>query len=125
MEIKGKAVLITGASGSLGQIVVPAFVSASASVILGDLNPIQLRGVPWLKADFTDQTQVPGLVNEVIHTSGSIDALINLVGGFAMGRVVETDVSLWQRMLARNLTLMNSFQTLRATLAKPLRSMGC
>ena len=77
-------------------------------------------------------------MNEVIHTSGSIDALINLVGGFAMGRIAETDVSLWQRILASNLTLMNSFQTfrcrtakrvailvLRATLAKPLRSMGC
>ena len=58
----------------------PAFVSAGASVILGDLNPVQLRGVAWLKAEFTDQTQVPGLVNEVIHTSGSIDALISLVG---------------------------------------------
>jgi NAD(P)-dependent dehydrogenase (short-subunit alcohol dehydrogenase family) len=44
-------------------------------------------------------------VNEIIHTSGRIDALINLVGGFAMGRVVDTDVSLWQRMLAMNFTL--------------------
>jgi NAD(P)-dependent dehydrogenase (short-subunit alcohol dehydrogenase family) len=40
MEIKGKVVLITGASGALGQSVVPTFVSAGASVILGDLNPI-------------------------------------------------------------------------------------
>ena len=66
MEMKGKAVLSTGASGALGQIVVPPFESAGASVILGDLNPVQLRGIAWLKAEFTDQTQVPGLVNEVI-----------------------------------------------------------
>lgn len=104
MEMKGKVVLITGGSGALGQTVVPAFVSTGASVILGDLNPVQMPGVTALKADFTDQTQVQSLVDEVIRTSGRLDALINLVGGFATGRVVETDVSLWQRMLTMNLT---------------------
>jgi len=104
MEMKGKVVLITGGSGALGQTVVPAFVSTGASVILGDLNPVQMPGVTALKADFTDQTQVQRLVDEVIRTSGRLDALINLVGGFATGRVVETDVLLWQRMLTMNLT---------------------
>jgi NAD(P)-dependent dehydrogenase (short-subunit alcohol dehydrogenase family) len=102
--MKGKVILITGGAGALGQTVVPAFVSAGASVILGDLNPVQLPGVTALKADFTDQTQVRGLVNEVIQSSGRLDALVNLIGGFATGRVVDTDVSLWQRMLAMNLT---------------------
>ena len=104
MEMKGKVVLITGGAGALGQTVVPAFVSTGASVILGDLNPVQVPGVTALKADFTDQTQVQSLVDEVIRTSGRLDALINLVGGFATGRVVETDVLLWQRMLTMNLT---------------------
>jgi 3-oxoacyl-[acyl-carrier protein] reductase len=102
--MKGKVVLITGGAGALGQTVVPAFVSTGASVILGDLHPLQAPGVTALKADFTDQTQVRGLVDEVIRRSGRLDALINLVGGFATGRVVETDVSLWQRMLTMNLT---------------------
>ena len=102
--MKGKVVLITGGAGALGQTVVPAFVSTGASVILGDLNPVQVPGVTALKADFTDQTQVRSLVDEVIRTSGRLDALINLVGGFATGRVVETNVSLWQRMLTMNLT---------------------
>ena len=104
MGLKGKVVLITGGAGALGQTVVPAFVSAGASVFLGDLNPVQQSGVTALKADFTDQTQVRDLVNDVIQSAGRLDALINLVGGFATGRVVETDVSLWQRMTAMNLT---------------------
>jgi len=104
MGLKGKVVLITGGAGALGQTVVPAFVSAGASVFLGDLNPVQQSGVTALKADFTDQTQVRDLVNDVIQSAGRLDALINLVGGFATGRVVETDVSLWQRMMAMNLT---------------------
>ena len=104
MELKGKVVLITGGAGALGHTVVPSFVSAGASVFLGDLNPVQQSRVTSLKADFTDQTQVRGLVNDVIQSAGRLDALINLVGGFATGRVVETDVSLWQRMMAMNLT---------------------
>lgn len=102
--MKGQTVLITGGAGALGQTVVPAFVSAGASVILGDRNPPHLSGVTALKADFTDQTQVRALVDEVLHTSGRLDAVINLVGGFATGLVVDTDVSLWQRMVAMNLT---------------------
>ena len=104
MEMKGKVVLITGGAGALGQTVVPAFVSAGASVILGDLNPAQVAGVTALKADFTDQTQVRSLVDEVIRISGRLDALINLVGGVATGRLIETEVSLWQRMFTMNLT---------------------
>ena len=88
MEMKGKVVLITGGAGALGQTVVPAFVSTGASVILGDRNPVQVPGVTALKADFTDQTQVQSLVDEVIRTSGRLDALINLVGGFATGRLI-------------------------------------
>jgi len=104
MDMKGKVVLITGGAGALGQTVVPAFVSTGASVILGDRTPVQMSGITALKADFTDHTQVRNLVDEVIRTSGRLDALINLVGGFATGRLVETDVSLWQRMLTMNLT---------------------
>jgi len=104
MDMKGKVVLITGGAGALGQTVVPAFVSTGASVILGDRTPVQMPGITALKADFTDHTQVRNLVDEVIRTSGRLDALINLVGGFATGRLIETDVSLWQRMLTMNLT---------------------
>ena len=57
-----------------------------------------------MKADVTDEADVQRVVDEAIRTHGRIDALINLVGGFAMGRVVETDVALWQRMLTMNVT---------------------
>ena len=57
-----------------------------------------------MQADVTDEADVWRLVNDVIRETGRIDALVNLVGGFAMGRVEETDASLWHRMLTMNLT---------------------
>ena len=102
----GKIVLIAGGSGALGQTVVPAFSKAGAQVITVDRNPpsAQVGGRAAMEADVTDEADVQRLVDDVIRTRGRIDALINLVGGFAMGRVVETDAALWQRMLTVNLT---------------------
>jgi NAD(P)-dependent dehydrogenase (short-subunit alcohol dehydrogenase family) len=106
MGVDGKVVLIAGGSGALGQTVVPAFSMAGAQVITADRNPpsVQAGGRATMKADVTDEADVQRLVDDVIQTRGRIDALINLVGGFAMGRVVETDASLWDRMLTMNLT---------------------
>src|SRR4249920_3604186 len=106
MGVDGKIVLIAGGSGALGQTVVPAFSKAGAQVITVDRNPpsAQVGGRAAMKADATDEADVQRLVDDVIRTRGRIDALINLVGGFAMGRVVETDAALWQRMLTMNVT---------------------
>ncbi len=106
MRAESSVVLIAGGSGALGKTVVPAFVAAGARVITVDQHPpsVQTEGRTDMKADVTDEADIRRLVDEVIRKAGHIDALINLVGGFAIGRVVETDASLWHRMLTMNLT---------------------
>lgn len=106
MRLYEQIVLIAGGSGALGQTVVPACMRAGAHVITADHHPptTQGTGATAMKADVTDEADVRRLVNEVIRETGRIDVLVNLVGGFAMGRVEETDASLWQRMLTMNLT---------------------
>lgn len=106
MSVEDKVVLITGASGALGQTVVPSFLATGARVIAADRHSlsIQVEGCRHMKADVTDEVDVRRLVDEVIRTAGRVDSLINLVGGFAVGRVVESDASLWHRMLTMNLT---------------------
>jgi NAD(P)-dependent dehydrogenase (short-subunit alcohol dehydrogenase family) len=106
MQLNGRVVLIAGGSGALGQMVTPAFAKSGARVITVDRNPLpaHVAARNAIKADVTDETDVRRLVDEVIRTAGRIDVLVNLVGSFAMGRVVDTEVSLWQRMLTMNLT---------------------
>lgn len=106
MKLDKKVVLIAGGSGALGQTVVPAFARIGARVVTVDRHPpsTQVEEQMAMTADVTDEAAVTRLAGEVIRKAGRIDVLINLVGGFAMGRVVETDISLWQRMLAMNLT---------------------
>lgn len=106
MRLNGQVVLITGGSGALGQTVAPACVLAGAHVITVDRHPpaSQVAGMTAMQADVTDEADVWRLVTDVIRETGRIDALVNLVGGFAMGRVEETDAALWHRMLTMNLT---------------------
>jgi NAD(P)-dependent dehydrogenase (short-subunit alcohol dehydrogenase family) len=105
MILTDKVVLIAGGSGGLGRTVVPIVAGAGARVITADRNPpASTASSIALKADVTDEADVRRLVNEVIRTQGRLDVLINLVGGFAMGPVQETEATLWQRMLTMNLT---------------------
>jgi NAD(P)-dependent dehydrogenase (short-subunit alcohol dehydrogenase family) len=106
MQLNGKVVLIAGGSGTLGQTVVPAFTRAGAQVISADRRapPAQIASGAAMNADVADEADVQRLVHDVVRKAGRIDALINLVGGFAMGRVEETDAALWQRMMTVNVT---------------------
>ena len=106
MKLDEKVVLVAGGSGGLGQTVVPALATAGAQVITLDRNasPGQAKDQTVMTADVTDEADVRRLVGEVLRKAGRIDALINLVGGFAMGRVQDTDAALLQKMLTMNLT---------------------
>lgn len=106
MSAEGKVVLIAGGSGALGHTVVPAFLAAGVRAVTADRNPSvdHNDGRLTLKADVTEEVDVRRLVDEVTRKFGRLDVLVNLVGGFAMGRVVDTEASLWQRMLTMNVT---------------------
>ena len=126
MKLDGNVVLIAGGAGALGQTVVPSFVAAGARVITVDQHPssVQVEGRTNMTTDVTDEADIRRLLDKVIQTADRIDTLINLVGGFAIGRVVETDASLWQRMLTMNLT--TAFLLSKAVLPHMLeRRTGC
>lgn len=106
MRLDGKVVLIAGGSGALGQVVAPACVATGAQVITVNrhLPSMQIKGIVAMAGDVTDEADTRRLVTEVIQKAGRLDVLINLVGGFAEGRVQDTDITVWQRMLMMNLT---------------------
>ncbi|MFO0698277.1 MAG: SDR family oxidoreductase [Nitrospira sp.] len=105
MKLKDRVMLITGGSGALGQTVVPAFRAEGARVFVAanHAEPPPSDDTV-LEADVTNETEVQRVVNDVVEKAGQIDGLINLVGAFAPGSVMETRLSVWQRMLTLNVT---------------------
>jgi NAD(P)-dependent dehydrogenase (short-subunit alcohol dehydrogenase family) len=86
--------------------VTPAFSKAGATVAIVERQGLEegLNGMLTIRGDVTDEADVRRIVAEVIHRAEHIDCLVNLVGGFSPGQVMETDTSVWQRMLAMNVT---------------------
>jgi NAD(P)-dependent dehydrogenase (short-subunit alcohol dehydrogenase family) len=109
----GKVVIVTGASGALGRVVVEAALARGARVagldyaesqIPATAKRIELGGV-----DLSDATEATKAIDAVAAHFGRLDALINIAGGFAFEAVAEGDAKTWQHMYALNvLTALNA-----------------
>ncbi len=115
--LEGRVAIVTGGSGALGRAVVEHFLIAGAKVAvpyivdaeiplleqrLGNRFPSAQMLVR--KYDVSVEEQISKLVEEVVHTWGKIDILVNLVGGFWGGKpVAETTLAEWQAMFDLNL----------------------
>jgi NAD(P)-dependent dehydrogenase (short-subunit alcohol dehydrogenase family) len=124
--MKGKIVLVTGASGGLGSFVTRAFLGEGATVV-GTSPAIQQSAFndanfTALAADLSTSEGARRLVDQIVNRFGKIDILAHTVGGFAGGQsVVETDDATFQRMLDLNLNA--TLHLLRAAVP-PLRQSG-
>ena len=109
----GKVIVVTGALGALGKVVVETALARGARVAGVDHatsqvpatgNRIEIGGV-----DLSDAAAAKTAIDAVAAHFGGIDALVNIAGGFAFETVVEGDPKTWQRMYALNvLTALNA-----------------
>lgn len=108
MTIESTA-LITGGTGGLGGAVTAAFVAAGWRVVVPVLprfmDSAQAPGAELVPADLTDVASVAGVVaRATADASAPLRAVVNLVGGFAMGgRVHETPIEDFEAQLQLNL----------------------
>ena len=86
MELRGKRVLITGASRGIGESLAHAFAGAGAKIALVartkdavETLAAELGGTAH-PADLADQTQVATLVHQIEDDAGPIDVLVNNAG---------------------------------------------
>ena len=121
MPEKEKCILTTGGTGGLGGAVTRAFVEAGYPVAttytdkekwegLGDLKD----GVLGLEADLLDARAAEEAARRAAEEFGGLYALVNLVGGFAMGSLARTSEETWDRMM--DLNLKSAFLATRAAL---------
>ncbi len=88
---------MTGASGALGQEV-------CAVLLERGLEVAPIRGV-----DLADADQAQKAIGEIAASSGPIQGLVNVAGGFAWETVMDGDISTWDRMWEMNVqTALNA-----------------
>ena len=111
----GKKVLLTGGTGHLGRVVAKAFLESGASVASSYLRSAGTSGISrdlmgsmlLVRSDVTSEDQVVALFAAVKKKFGTLDILINLVGGYLPTRkLVDLETKNWDAMLAINLRSM-------------------
>ncbi len=112
MSLTSKVVLISGASGGLGETVSRVFYETGATVILlgSRLAGVQAladqlggeRTLP-LAANLIDPAETDRIVATALERFGRLDILLNLAGGFAGGQPVSAGGDALNQMLDLNL----------------------
>jgi 3-oxoacyl-[acyl-carrier protein] reductase len=107
MDFSGKGVLVTGASGSIGQAIVRQFATAGARVAVhyhGNreaaeqlIAELPNTGHIVVQADMSDAASVARMVEHAIAELGQLDVLVNNAGIDIRHAVVEVDYAEWQR----------------------------
>jgi 3-oxoacyl-[acyl-carrier protein] reductase len=107
LDFSGKTVLVTGASGSIGQAIVRQFAAAGARVAIhyhrGREAAEQLAaGLPGdghlvVGADMSDAGSVKRMVDTAVERWGRLDVLVNNAGIDIRHPVAEVDYDEWQR----------------------------
>ena len=111
--MEGKIIVVTGASGALGKVVVAAALAKGARVAAIDHAASTMKATPERielgGVDLTDASEAKKAVDAAALHFGKLDALVNIAGGFAFETTAEGDPKTWQRMYALNvLTALNA-----------------
>jgi len=120
--MNGKAIVVTGALGALGKVVVDTALSRGARVAGVDHARGQLPATPERielgGVNLSDATQAKQAIDAAAKHFGRLDALINIAGGFAFETIADGNPASWQRMYALNLlTALNASRAALAHLA--------
>ncbi|MBN9391922.1 MAG: 3-hydroxyacyl-CoA dehydrogenase [Chloroflexi bacterium] len=99
MDLKDKAVLVSGGASGLGGACVRLLSGAGAKVIVADLNEVTGQalaeelgeGVRFVKTNVTDEDSVKGAVQAAVDNFGGLHVAINCAGIATAERVIGKD----------------------------------
>lgn len=114
MILKDKVIMITGATGGMGEVLCNALAESGAKLVLGSNQPekmdVQCRdliekfGIEVLGTvlDVTKEEEVKSFVEKASQTFGTIHALINLAGLSIPGKIEQTDETVFDTLMDVN-----------------------
>jgi NAD(P)-dependent dehydrogenase (short-subunit alcohol dehydrogenase family) len=103
-----KSIIITGATGNLGQAVVKKFVQEGFEVIGIDRHKASTEGTDVVPIDLGDESAVKSFIQELYAGPTLPQAAVLLVGGYAPGSLTATDNAAMQKMIQLNFDTANN-----------------
>ncbi len=103
--MRGKTIVITGACGALGRAAAEEAKARGAHVAMLDIRVFEQSitdSALALGVDLGDLNAACAAMATIRSQTGSIDALLNIAGGFVWQSVEAGDIAAWDRMFALN-----------------------
>lgn len=112
-DLTGKSAVVTGAARGLGAAIAIGLAEAGADLVLvtnqSDAEPTKRdiealgRQAIIVKADVSDQSQLPAIIEQAKAAYGSVDILVNNAGIIRRTPAVDYSFADWQAVLSTNL----------------------
>jgi len=113
-NLKGKVVVITGASSGMGKAIAMELAKNGAKVVLGARRTEQLQQIveeiksqggdaACAQIDVKNKSDLVRLVNTAVEQYGKLDVIVNNAGVSQLSRIDELDVEGWEEMIDINL----------------------
>lgn len=113
-NVKGKVIVITGASSGLGEAAARHLAERGASVVLGARRQERIEALAKeltaaghkalaVSVDVTDKTQAKQLMDTAVETFGRIDVLVNNAGVMPLSRIDSLKIDEWDQMIDVNI----------------------
>ncbi|RNA67144.1 SDR family NAD(P)-dependent oxidoreductase [Alteribacter keqinensis] len=123
LGLKGKSVLITGGSKGIGKGIAASFLKEGARVGIVARSEDALHeakgelggDVHVYSADLTDQSERHRVFDQFLSDFGSIDVLVNNVGGSSGGKTMETSLDQFREAFELNYMSAVHFSQLAVT----------
>lgn len=116
-KLENKVALVTGGNSGIGEATVYALAEEGANIGIDYIvnkeraeqiceNIRKKNGVKAIaiKADITVPDEVQAMVDTMLKEFGEIDILVNNAGVFIQGKVIDTSLEDWNKLIAINLT---------------------
>ena len=114
MDFRGKSVLITGGTGSMGREFAYAFASCGADVAITDVNEAAVEEIIekcksygvnayFIKCNLLDVADINNMVNEAVARLGKVDVLCNHAGFNNRKPAIEYTEKEWETLIGVDL----------------------
>ncbi|MEE0772568.1 MAG: SDR family NAD(P)-dependent oxidoreductase [Anaerovoracaceae bacterium] len=103
-RFEGKAAVVVGGAGGIGNAIVTALLADGAKVAVGDINEDRLKEMELefqgaligIKTDAISYDDHKNLVEKALETFGKLDLAFNVAGGSKMGLIDTGSVENWE-----------------------------
>ena len=127
INFKNKKILITGATGGIGEYLVKKFISLDGEVLVTGTNEKKLENLKneisnrkVIKFDLSNHSEIESFVNDAISKLNGIDVLVNNAGITADNLSLRMKNEEWQKVIDINLT--STFYLCKNVIKKMLKN---